>query len=193
MSDTSAESQRPPYRAAPAAGLERVPARLGPLLRILEEIQVQLASCDSIDDIVQLAPALLLHTTPLFCRVELLLTRRGRNVGSAADTRTGPDLAAVPPGRRIFTFPVRFPPNGDHRGSKTAGAAASLTVFTDAATGFDHTALLTAAILVGQVESALTRARAQELATQLRVEVDSNREIGVAAAMQALPVERHVG
>ncbi len=187
VSDTSAEGRRLPHGAAPIAGLERVPARLAPMLRFLEEIQEQLAKCDSFDDIVQLAPALLLRTTPLFCRVELRVTRRGRSVGSAADTRTGPDLAVVPAGRRVFTFPVRFAVDGDHGGSESAGAGASLTVFTDAPAGFNHTALVTAAILVGQVVSALTRARAQELATQLRVEVDSNRDIGIAVAMQDLP------
>ncbi len=191
VSDTSAETRRLPHGAVPAAGLAGVSAELASLLRTLEEIQEQLAKCDSLDDIVQLAPALLLRTIPLVCRVELRLTRRGRSAGSAADTRAGPDLAAVPPGRRVFTFPVRFPPDGDHGGSESAGAGASLTVFTDAPAGFDHTALVTAAILVGQLESAMTRARAQELATQLRAEVDSNRDIGIAAgiltAMQDLP------
>lgn len=58
-----------------------------------------------------------------------------------------------------------------------------MTIYTDTATGFDHSETATASILVGHAEAHLARALAHEHATQLQDALRSNRAIGVAIGL----------
>ena len=111
----------------------------------------------SFDDIVAMAPVLVLQALPVATCAELSVTRPGqrRPIFSSANRPTGSAVAAVPANTRILALQICLEEQPD---------AGVLRLSTRGAAGFEGAAAVTAAVLASLLESALDHAVASELA-----------------------------
>lgn len=168
-----------PVAVSGAADPARQRADLTDALTALHEAGKTLAHGDTVDRIARLGADLTLAAIPTACRADVQITREGHRIASARATRVGRRRPAHRPAPGILCVPFRVEADPDQDQAVTG----ALRVFTDAAAEFDQVAAQTAAILAGQVQAAVARAAARELAGQLQTALGSNRTIGTAVGI----------